>query len=138
MKDATELLELVHRISHRFRRGYRTGLEPLGLSPSQARALKVLMEAGQPLRMVQLAEALRIAPRSVTPVVDALEEAGLLRREVDPANRRSTLVVLTDEGRGAFVRVQLVRAAVAADLFAPLSAEQRETLRDLLTLVDEP
>ncbi|WP_157246170.1 MarR family winged helix-turn-helix transcriptional regulator [Nonomuraea typhae] len=138
MEDAAELLELVHRISHRFRRGYRARLEPLGLSPGQARALKVLMEAGEPLRMVRLAEALRIAPRSVTPVVDALEESGLVRREVDPANRRSTLLVLTDAGHAAFGQVKKVRAEVAAELFAPLPPERREALRELLALVDEP
>ncbi|GAA3101191.1 MarR family winged helix-turn-helix transcriptional regulator [Nonomuraea salmonea] len=93
-----ELAELFYLVGKRVRHGYAHRLVPLGLNPGQARALRALADAGQPMRMVRLADELRIVPRSLTPVVDALEAAGLVRRQVDPANRRSTLVVLTGEG----------------------------------------
>ncbi|MEU7892338.1 MarR family transcriptional regulator [Nonomuraea sp. NPDC049152] len=136
MDTSSELLELVHRISRLSRHGYRHRLEPLGLSPSQARALRELIEADRPLRMVQLAEALRIVPRSLTPVVDALEEAGLVRREIDPANRRSTLVRITPRGAEVHEQSREARREVARDLFGVLSQEQRERLKELLSAVD--
>ncbi|MET9336425.1 MarR family transcriptional regulator [Nonomuraea sp. NPDC003804] len=136
MDTASELLELVHRISRLSRHGYRNRLEPLGLSPGQARALRELIEADRPLRMVQLAEALRIVPRSLTPVVDALEEAGLVRREIDPVNRRSTLVLITPRGGEVYERARQARREVARDLFGGLSPEQRERLRELLREVE--
>ncbi|MEU0571631.1 MarR family transcriptional regulator, partial [Nonomuraea sp. NPDC005983] len=120
MEDV-ELSELMHRVSRRLRHGYVRRLEPLGLSPGQARALRVLADTGRPLRMVRLAEELRIVPRSVTPVIDALEEAGLVRREADPASRRSTLVVLTEEGRQADERSREARRQAGRELFAVLS-----------------
>ncbi|MFI6322044.1 MarR family winged helix-turn-helix transcriptional regulator [Nonomuraea sp. NPDC050556] len=132
----TELSELVHRTGHRLKHGYRRVLEPLGLSPGQGRALRVLAEADGPLRMGRLAESLRIVPRSVTPVVDALEEAGLVRREVDPANRRSTLLVLTERGRQVYGQVVEARGEAARELFSVLSEEQQEQLRALLAIVD--
>ncbi|MEU7990902.1 MarR family transcriptional regulator [Streptosporangium canum] len=132
----TELADLVHGVGHRLRRGYGERLGPLGLSPGQARALRVIADTEPPLKMVQLAERLRIVPRSVTPVVDALEEAGLVRREVDPASRRSTLLVITPEGRVEYGRVREARRKVAEELFAVLTPEQREQLRDLLSVVD--
>lgn len=131
-----ELAELLHLVSRRLRHGYVHRLVPLGLNPGQARALRVLGEAGRPLRMVQLADELRIVPRSLTPVVDALEEAGLVRREVDPANRRSTLVVITDAGRAMAERARDARREAGEGLFAVLSPEQRDQLRDLLGAVD--
>ncbi|MER6511093.1 MULTISPECIES: MarR family transcriptional regulator [unclassified Nonomuraea] len=131
-----ELAELLHLVSRRLRHGYVHRLVPLGLNPGQARALRVLGEAGRPLRMVQLADELRIVPRSLTPVVDALEEAGLVRREVDPANRRSTLVVITDAGRAMAERARDARREAGEGLFAVLSQEQRDQLRDLLGAVD--
>lgn len=132
----TELADLVHGVGHRLRRGYGERLGPLGLSPGQARALRVIVDSEPPLKMVQLAERLRIVPRSVTPVVDALEEAGLVRREVDPANRRSTLLVVTGEGRERYERVREARRRVAEELFSVLTAEQQDRLRELLSTVD--
>ncbi|MFI7440285.1 MarR family winged helix-turn-helix transcriptional regulator [Nonomuraea indica] len=134
--DDPELPELLHLVSRRLRHGWLHRLEPLGLSPGQARALRVLIEAGRPLRMVQLADELRIVPRSVTPVIDALEEAGHVRREVDPANRRSTLVVITPSGHEVYERAQEARRQAGQDLFAVLSQEQRDQLKVLLGAVD--
>ncbi|MFI7134001.1 MarR family winged helix-turn-helix transcriptional regulator [Nonomuraea sp. NPDC050153] len=131
-----ELAELLHLVGRRLRHGYVRRLVPLGLNPGQARALRALAEAPQALRMVRLADELRIVPRSLTPVVDALEEAGLARREVDPANRRSTLVVITPDGRRMAERARDARRDAGQDLFAILTREQRDELRDLLGLVE--
>jgi DNA-binding MarR family transcriptional regulator len=86
--------------------------------------------------MVQLADALRIAPRSVTSVIDSLEEAGFVRRDVDPANRRSTLVSLTPEGQDAVAEVGEIRREVATRTFGVLTEEQQGRLADLLRAVD--
>ncbi|RSN04334.1 MarR family transcriptional regulator [Nonomuraea sp. WAC 01424] len=131
-----ELAELLHLVSRRLRHGYVHRLVPLGLNPGQARALRALGAADRPLRMVQLADELRIVPRSLTPVVDALEGSGLVRREVDPANRRSTLVVLTDAGRAMAERAREARREAGESLFAVLSQDQRDQLSDLLSAVD--
>ncbi|MGW4800099.1 MarR family winged helix-turn-helix transcriptional regulator, partial [Nonomuraea sp. NPDC004297] len=64
-----ELAELLFLVSRRLRHGYLHRLVPLGLNPGQARALRALADAGRPLRMVRLADELRIVPRSLTPVV---------------------------------------------------------------------
>ncbi|MFG1942712.1 MarR family winged helix-turn-helix transcriptional regulator [Nonomuraea sp. NPDC048826] len=133
--DDAELAELLHLVTRRLRHGYARRLEPLGLNPGQARALRALAVEGEPLRMVRLAERLRIVPRSVTPVVDALEAAGLVRREVDPANRRSTLVRLTDAGGETLERAREARRQAAQELFAVLSPGQRDRLEGLLRTV---
>jgi DNA-binding MarR family transcriptional regulator len=58
-----------------------------------------LEETPDGLRMNELAERILYSKSGFTRVVDRMEEAGLVRR-VRPANdRRSILVVLTDEGR---------------------------------------
>jgi DNA-binding MarR family transcriptional regulator len=77
-------------------------------------------------------------PRSLTTVVDALEQAGLVRREIDPRNRRAILLRLTD--RGAAVRDDLreARRRAAGELFAPLGAEDRQALAALLARLDPP
>ena len=137
-EDPVQLADLLHGLTRRLRRSQTDGLAPLGLTPAQGRALRMIARSQdeEPLRMTELADRLGIVPRSVTTVVDALEEAGLVRREVDPRNRRAILLRLTE--RGAAVRDDLreARRRAAEELFAPLSADQRETLVDLLTLLD--
>ena len=62
-------------------------------------ALVHLEESPGGLRMNELAERILYSKSGFTRVIDRMEEAGLVRR-VRPANdRRSILVVLTDEGR---------------------------------------
>ena len=86
--------------------------------------------------MTELADRLGIVPRSLTTVIDALEEAGLVRREIDPTNRRAILLHLTERGTAVRDDLREARRQAAEDLFAPLSAHDRQTLADLLTLLD--
>jgi DNA-binding MarR family transcriptional regulator len=87
--------------------------------------------------MADLAERLEVVPRAVTSLVDGLEAGGCVRRVPDPANRRVTRIELTDTGRAALRTLRDARRAAAEDVLAPLTAEQREVLGELLsTLVD--
>lgn len=63
---------------------------------------QVAMAPGGRLRMVDIASILTIAKSAVTKTVDRLEERGLLRRERDPADRRTVYAALTPAGEKAF------------------------------------
>lgn len=136
----SDLPELFLQVSKRIRRSQSARLAPLGLTPAQSRALRIIGRDPEPLRMSALADHLGIVPRSATTVVDALVAAGLVNRAPDPANRRATLVSPTDAGRDTLSRMQEARREAAEELFAVLSDDQRETLRSLLAAicVDEP
>ena len=62
-------------------------------------ALIQLEETPDGLRMNELAERILYSKSGFTRVVDRMEEAGLLRRVRPETDRRSILVVLTDQGR---------------------------------------
>lgn len=136
--------ELVMRCAHQMRRTTALDLEPLGLSPHHARALEVIARGGAargepvsdvPPRQGVLAERLRIAPRSVTEVVDALEDKGLVRREPDPSDRRAVVVRLTDAGEAAVARIRQLRRARSERMFRALDDGERERLTGLLQKV---
>jgi DNA-binding MarR family transcriptional regulator len=131
-----QLADAVQQLARRLRRGSRERLAPMGLTPGQGRALSVLERAGQPMRMAELAAALRVVPRSATGVVAGLEEAGLVRRETDPANRRSVLVSLTEAGRGVLDELAEARRQTAEELFGALPADEQRTLLRLLENLD--
>jgi DNA-binding MarR family transcriptional regulator len=133
----SELAELLTKASWRLRRGGKRELAPLGLTFGQARALRVVARAPEPLRIGDLAARLEIVPRSATTTVDTLETAGLVKREVDPQDRRSVLLRATDEGLALIARMDLQRRASAAALFGPLSPAESDQLLGLLAKLCE-
>ena len=71
--------------------------EAIGMSYLRAKALRQLTRA--PLAMRDLGAQLAIDPPYTTVIVDDLEQRGLVRRELNPADRRSKLVRITPAGR---------------------------------------
>ena len=136
-QDPGQLADLVHRLTRRLRRAQAERLAPLGLTPAQERAMRMIARNEEPLRMTEIADRLGIVPRSLTTVIDALEKDGLVRREVDPRNRRAILLHLTERGTAVRDELREARRRAAEDLFAPLADADRETLGGLLARLDE-
>lgn len=125
------LAEAFWAVTRELRHRTRDTLAPWAVTPSQSRAVWVLMRHGT-MRLRDLAEHLRIAPRSATEVVDDLVERGLVERGPDPDDRRATLVHLTDPGREIGAAVRAARAADAAGYFDRLSEADRADLARIL------
>ncbi len=101
------------------------------ITPSQARALMTLRRHG-PIRLSVLSDHLRIAARSATEVVDALQDRGLVERRPDPHDRRATLVRLTRTGTEIGNAVTASRTAEAETFFDGLSEADRAELARIL------
>ncbi|MFD7831574.1 MarR family winged helix-turn-helix transcriptional regulator [Kitasatospora sp. NPDC059803] len=135
---AAELADTMTRAIKRIRRQTGWRLEPYGITPGQARALNTLAHApgcelpDRAMRLSDLAERLHIAPRSATTVVDALEEAGLVERRPDPADRRAVRILLTEAGRAAVERIGQVRHEVAQEYFGEVGPDEQEVLLRVL------
>lgn len=94
-------------------------LQRRGLNVAQAGVLFHLREQG-PMVQRQLSEALAHTPRHVTSLVDALEQAGLVRRQEHPDDRRAWLVRLTDHGLQLVETMDRDRREAARQLFSDL------------------
>jgi DNA-binding MarR family transcriptional regulator len=134
--EAAALGDLVMRVARTLRRRWREALAPWELSPHQARALRVVCERDG-VRLSELAEALRIAPRSATEVADALAGRGLAERAADPGDRRAVLLRPTAAGRRLRREVDDARAADSAELFDRLSAADRTELERILRTLSD-
>ena len=126
--DLVEIADLLLRVHRRINRGSHAELEEMGLTGSQARALRGVERAGGPVRMADLAAGLEVVPRSVTTMVDGLEAAGFVARETDPRDRRSQLVTLTRAGRTALGRLERARRRTTGEVLHPLTAGQRASM----------
>ena len=88
------------------------------------------------LRMHELARAVILSRSGLTRLVDRLEEAGFLRREPDPADRRGSFAVLTDEGAEMRKRMWPVYARGIAEHFGKhLDDEEARVLTGALKRV---
>jgi DNA-binding MarR family transcriptional regulator len=87
-------------------------------------------------RLGELAARLTISRGGMTKLVDRLEEAGLLRREPSPEDRRGSYAVLTPSGERMLRRIWPTYAAVLADTIGPLEASEAEALRGLLRQIE--
>lgn len=74
------------------------GLGRLGLTESRAHVIWELERRG-PSTQRALADALGVAPRTITTFIDALVATGFVTREPHPSDRRATLVTFTERGR---------------------------------------
>jgi DNA-binding MarR family transcriptional regulator len=101
----------------------------LGLGITDLHCVNLLDLEG-PMTAGRLAELMGLTTGAVTGVLDRLERAGLLRREVDPADRRRVVARLQPEG------MERVRAAYAAvgsgvdELYAGFDDAQLALLAD--------
>lgn len=125
------LSEVFWAVAAQLRRLSRETLAPLDIAPSHSRAIGVLARHGV-MRLSELSDHLRIAPRSTTEVVDALEARGLAARTPDPNDRRATLVTLTEEGTRIGHEIRRARLADAERFFGTLSDDDRVQLDRIL------
>ncbi|MFG6195926.1 MarR family winged helix-turn-helix transcriptional regulator [Nonomuraea sp. JJY05] len=112
-----------------------------GLRQGEFDVLAALRRAGPPYTLIpsELSAVLMMSRAGMTNRLDRLEAAGLVERSLDPADRRSFHVRLTDEGLRTIDETLTEHAANLAHLASPLTPEDTETLAAILRkLLDGP
>ena len=102
-----------------------------GITVTEFDVLITLFNApDQRLGMSALSERVMLSPAGVTHLVTRLERDGLVRREVDPSDRRKWFTVLTDRGEETLRRARRTHNdALRRTLFAATSSADRRTLQ---------
>ena len=106
-----------------------------GLSPARLSALSVVVFAG-PLRISELARAEQVRTPTMTPIVAALEGAGLITREADEQDARAAILRATAAGRALMAQGRARRVAALAGELRRLPAADREVLRRAAGLME--
>lgn len=106
-------------------------LRPAGLTALQYTALSVL-ERQPSMTSSDLARASFVRAQSTSDLVAALTKRGLIRREVDPSNRRRLLISLTDAGYDILHEYDPKVAAIEDDMLRELDDAERERFRHFL------
>lgn len=110
-------------------------LAPLGLAVGEFDVLATLRRNGRTARVTptEIAAVTMISPSGLTNRLLRLETMGLIAREADPADRRSSLVHLTAAGRRLVDRAIEVVAAADDEMIGSISDRDRAALDRSLT-----
>jgi DNA-binding MarR family transcriptional regulator len=111
----------------------RAVVDQSGLPFSRIRILRRL--ARKSLTVKEVAQSATIDAPAATVAVNDLEERGLVVREVDPTNRRSKLVSLTEAGRDVVAGIDATDDP-APDPLAVLDDADLKTLRTILDKIN--
>lgn len=106
-------------------RDARESLARMGLTESRAHVLWEVERRG-PCTQRTLADALKVTPRTITTLVDALVQTGFVIRAPHPSDRRATLITFTPLGQDTARALVEGHQRLARDLFERLSPEVLE------------
>jgi DNA-binding MarR family transcriptional regulator len=102
-KHRWAVLRGAERLSQKLPRYLTSELERLRLTDLEAHVLLFLSKDDR--SVADLQKALGAAPSTLTGVIDRLERSSLVKRIVNPADRRSFLIHALEPGRNAAMRV---------------------------------
>jgi DNA-binding MarR family transcriptional regulator len=128
---------IVGRLS-RLAREVEVRLEPVyrdhGLESGWHDILATLRRHGEPFRLrpTDLTNATMLTSSGTTKRLDKLEQAGLIARSPDPADRRGTLITLTDAGRELIDGLTPAHLENERTIVAALSEDEQRRLVELL------
>jgi DNA-binding MarR family transcriptional regulator len=105
------------------------------VTPSQISALSVIEHAG-PLTIGELASLERVQPPTMTRIVAALEEQGLVVREVDARDRRFARLSISAVGKRLLERSRGRKNAYLARRMRGFTAEDLDTLERAAELLE--
>ena len=84
------------------------------------------------LSIKDVAERMDVSGSAATQLIDSLVREGLLRREVDPNDRRIMRISLTDKGKSGLEKFRKTRVEAMSKILSPLDNQELEMFRNLL------
>jgi DNA-binding MarR family transcriptional regulator len=129
--------ELATRLRHVLARSARRMRQEAGteLSPSLTAALATIERFG-PLTPSELAARERVTRPTVTRIVFRLDEAGVVERTADTADRRSSLITVTPAGRTLLAAARTRKDVFLSERLEALGPEDRATLERAAGLLE--
>ena len=126
----SRLRMVVARLSRRLRQEANEGA-----TPSQLAALATVERHG-PITLGDLAGHERVRPPTMTRIVAGLEETKLVRREVDPSDRRVARISITTEGSRLLARSRTRKDAFLASLLEQLDADELAVVERVVPILE--
>src|SRR5215218_6153489 len=126
---------LLARLGAESRRRWARMLADHGLTPHHFGILMTLDHLGT-AHQRRLSELVGVDPRNAVPLLDLLQQRGLIQRTGDPADRRRP-IGLTPAGQRVLNQLRQAADAIEADMLKGLDQHQQASLHRLLRTLYE-
>ena len=127
---------LIKRSSLIFDKYVNQLLAPYQLTSSQFRILMILYKVPAcSVRQIDIEEAFSMTNPTVTGLINKMEKKGLVERVINPMDKRSRLLALTEYAESKRVEFTALADSLEKEMTAGLSEAEIETLAALLTKV---
>jgi DNA-binding MarR family transcriptional regulator len=134
--DSQNIADQLHSAAVHLLRKLRKEDEGSGLNAPRLSALSVIVFGG-PITLGDLAAAEQVRPPTMTRIVNALEEQGLVLKKQDANDRRSTLLSATPAGKRLLMKGRSRRVHALGKQIAALSHRQRTALQEGVEILKE-
>jgi DNA-binding MarR family transcriptional regulator len=124
----------IHSASIHLLRKLRREDADSGLNAPRLSALSVIVFAG-PVTLGDLAAAEQVRPPTMTRIVDALAEQGLVSRTKDAKDGRTTHITATPVGRKLLMKGRERRVRALSKQIAALGPKDQATLREAVEIL---
>ena len=127
---------LLRRCWYGLNQAFRKRLAHLGLTPNQFTVLRWLEEVdGQGIRQTMICDRMASDPNTIAALVERMVGDGLVKRKVDPDDRRARLISITAKGRRQYHKARPLAVDLQEEVLEVIPAGDREKLLAQLELL---
>jgi MarR family transcriptional regulator, organic hydroperoxide resistance regulator len=133
---ALEFLSPLHKASRQITVYLESRTQELGVSPIEGHVLTYL-RSYTPATIRDLVRVFGIKQSTFTSLLDRLERGGLVRRAINPDDRRSFLIHITDEGKDLAARLNRLLKSLEDEIRTRVEARDVKGFHAVMGAVEE-
>ena len=134
MVKPLRFLSPLHKANRQVTVWFEEQMKGTGVIPQEAHLLSYL-RSYSPCPVGEIVAVFDLRGSTATSVLDRLEKRGLIHRRMNPEDRRSFLVELTDDGKAMAERVQVYVNRFEAAVARRVSKENEEGMRAVMAAI---
>jgi len=133
MEQKQDLLDQLQQLTAELRSQFfqQLGPELPGLTAMHGRLLLMIAKATG-ITAQQLSELLRRDKAQITRLLNDLQQAALVLRQIDPNDGRRQLLLLSEQGQQLAAQLKTKKREIASKMLADFTAQQQTQMTELL------
>lgn len=132
MQTDDRLIYLLTKAQHKLTTYLKKALSARGIRVTSVQAGILFLLKRRPHTMTELSRELEIDNSAITGLADRLEKSGYVKRAVNPTDRRTFLVSITEKGSEEIDRAKNIIKEVNSEIKSGFSEEELEVFKRIL------